>query len=190
MKEHGATGSYFQEFCDVLSKPLQCLIQTVQVFEVFAAAVGMWVILMYLCHSESPIVVVISGSMEPGFYRGDILLLDNNPTVLECGQTVVFQIPARPIPIVHRVIETHEQNEKGVTVMLTKGDNNQVDDRGLYDAGAFFVSTKYILGRVVGYIPHVGMVTILINDYPLLKYGLFGLIAFSTLIGRQDDCPI
>jgi signal peptidase len=30
---------------------------------------------MVMTHSESPVVVVLSGSMEPAFQRGDILFL-------------------------------------------------------------------------------------------------------------------
>eukprot|EP00961_Rhodomonas_salina_P225146 3044064-Rhodomonas_salina.5 len=37
----------------------------------------------------------------------------------------------RDIPIVHRVIKVHEKYDGAVDV-LTKGDNNDVDDRGLY----------------------------------------------------------
>ena len=42
----------------------------------------------------------------------------------------VFKIEGRDIPIVHRVIKIHEKYD-GSTDVLTKGDNNDVDDRGL-----------------------------------------------------------
>ncbi|MEM0359927.1 MAG: hypothetical protein QXK06_01140 [Candidatus Diapherotrites archaeon] len=34
-----------------------------------------FVILAYLFHSPSPMVIVVSGSMEPAFYRGDVMVL-------------------------------------------------------------------------------------------------------------------
>ena len=34
-----------------------------------------WKTMILVTGSESPVVVVLSGSMEPGFYRGDILFL-------------------------------------------------------------------------------------------------------------------
>lgn len=38
---------------------------------------------MVVTGSESPVVVVLSGSMEPSFYRGDLLILgDNHDKVL------------------------------------------------------------------------------------------------------------
>jgi hypothetical protein len=45
-----------------------------------------------------------SGSMEPGFQRGDILFLENNSEDLTIGDVVVFKIKGRDIPIVHRVL--------------------------------------------------------------------------------------
>ena len=53
--------------------------------------------------SESPVVVVLSGSMEPGFHRGDILFLNMwREEVFEPGDVIVFQVEGRGIPIVHR----------------------------------------------------------------------------------------
>ena len=34
--------------------------------------------------------------------------------------------------------------------MLTKGDNNPVNDRGLYNPGQLWITTPDIIGRVVG----------------------------------------
>jgi signal peptidase len=42
------------------------------------SALMMWKSLMVLTGSEAPVVVVLSGSMEPAFQRGDILFLNNN----------------------------------------------------------------------------------------------------------------
>merc|ERR1712183_488654 len=90
----------------------------------------------YVTLSESPIVVVLSGSMEPGFRRGDLLFLslwDNEPYA--AGDVLVFKVEGRDIPIVHRVIRSHRRtdDEYGKDFyLLTKGDNNAVDDRSLY----------------------------------------------------------
>ena len=55
--------------------------------------------------SESPVVVVLSGSMEPAFHRGDILFLHMGFTPFRSGDIVVFKVQDREIPIVHRVIK-------------------------------------------------------------------------------------
>lgn len=66
---------------------------------------------MFLTKSESPVVVVLSGSMEPAFQRGDILFLNNQDNPIRIGEIVVFKIKDRDIPIVHRVLKVHENGE-------------------------------------------------------------------------------
>jgi hypothetical protein len=81
----------------------------------------------------------------------------------------------RDIPIVHRVLKVHEK-ASGQVDLLTKGDNNRVDDRGLYAPGQQFINRDDILGRAVGTLRYVGMVTIVLNDYPALKYVLVAVM--------------
>lgn len=56
--------------------------------------------------SSSPIVVVLSGSMEPAFQRGDLLFLWNRNLLQESGvgEVVVYNIDGKDIPIVHRIV--------------------------------------------------------------------------------------
>ena len=61
---------------------------------------------------------------------------------------------------------------------MTKGDNNRVDDRGLYAPGQLWLQREDILGRAKGTLRYLGMVTIILNDYPVLKYVLIGAIYF------------
>lgn len=68
-----------------------------------------WKSLIVLSYSESPVVVVLSGSMEPAYYRGDILFLTFYETPIVCGDVVVYKIKDQDIPIVHRVIAVHER---------------------------------------------------------------------------------
>ena len=68
---------------------------------------------MLLTGSESPIVVVLSGSMEPAFYRGDILFLNMGTAPLRTGEVVVYNLADKDIPIVHRIIQVHERADKG-----------------------------------------------------------------------------
>ena len=50
-----------------------------------------------------------SGSMEPAFYRGDLLFLTNPPSErYVTGDITVYKIPGADIPIVHRVLETQD----------------------------------------------------------------------------------
>ena len=59
------------------------------------SALMIWKGLMFLTKSESPVVVVLSGSMEPAFQRGDILFLNNQANPIRVGEVVVFKIKDR-----------------------------------------------------------------------------------------------
>ena len=96
----------------------------------------------------------------------------------------VFKIKHREIPIVHRVLKVHETYDGEISI-LTKGDNNTVFDRDLYSPGQMYLKREDILGRAWAGLPHVGMVTILLNDYPTLKYLLVGIMGLFVLTGKE-----
>jgi signal peptidase len=98
--------------------------------------------------------------MEPAFYRGDLLFLTNpSHETYRTGDITVYKIPGADIPIVHRVLETHDfkpaNSESAAVVpkqlLLTKGDNNYVDDIDLYQ-GLDWLERKHIVGKVRGYV--------------------------------------
>mmetsp|Transcript_51573 Transcript_51573/g.78312 ORF Transcript_51573/g.78312 Transcript_51573/m.78312 type:complete len:179 (-) Transcript_51573:98-634(-) len=155
---------------------------------IVASALLIWKTLSLISYTESPIVVVLSGSMEPSFYKGDLLFLwwnKDRPT--QTGDIVVYNIRGRVpnIPIVHRVLNTHIDAKTGDQVMLTKGDNNPVDDRGLYNPGQLWITPSDVIGRVIGYLPYVGYVTILMNDFPWLKYAMIGGLFLFVLVSNE-----
>jgi len=77
---------------------------------IVSSALMIWKGLMVFTGSESPIVVVLSGSMEPAFFRGDLLFLTNyEEDPIRVGEIVVFKVEGRDIPIVHRVLKLHEK---------------------------------------------------------------------------------
>lgn len=152
---------------------------------IVSSALMIWKGLMVVTGSESPIVVVLSGSMEPAFHRGDLLFLTNyRDEPIRVGEIVVFKVEGREIPIVHRVLKIHEK-EDGVVKFLTKGDNNSVDDRGLYAPGQMWLHKKDVVGRARGFVPYVGIVTILMNDYPKFKYFILAMLGAFVLIHRE-----
>eukprot|EP00123_Amoebidium_parasiticum_P000353 comp10840_c0_seq1/m.5464 comp10840_c0_seq1/g.5464 ORF comp10840_c0_seq1/g.5464 comp10840_c0_seq1/m.5464 type:complete len:183 (-) comp10840_c0_seq1:44-592(-) len=165
----------------------QVAFQILNFLMVVSSALMIWKGLMVVTGSESPIVVVLSGSMEPAFYRGDLLFLtkfDDDP--VRAGEIVVYKIKGREIPIVHRVTKVHE-SPKGVVRFLTKGDNNRDDDRsgGLYAYKQNWLTTGDIVGRARGWIPKIGMVTIIMNDYPQLKVVLLAGLGLYVLLNRE-----
>jgi signal peptidase len=64
----------------------------------------LWKGLSVASDSPSPLVVVLSGSMEPAFQRGDLLFLWNRGQKTEVGEIVVYNVQGKDIPIVHRVV--------------------------------------------------------------------------------------
>ncbi|KAF9011819.1 hypothetical protein BDQ17DRAFT_1396883 [Cyathus striatus] len=174
------------------------LLQVLNFASVIASGLMIWKGLGLVTNSESPIVVVLSGSMEPAFYRGDLLFLTNpSHERYVTGDITVYKIPGADIPIVHRVLETHDVTPKkrkrdnataAVTIpnqyLLTKGDNNYVDDIELYQ-GLEWLERKHIVGKVRGFLPYVGYVTIAMNDFPQLKYALLGGLGLLALIQRE-----
>ncbi|CAH8642191.1 unnamed protein product [Schistosoma rodhaini] len=89
----------------------QVYYQVLTIAMVVASALMIWKLLVIISYSESPLVVVLSGSMEPAFHRGDVLYLTNYPDEpIRVGDIVVFKIEGREIPIVHRVLRLHEKN--------------------------------------------------------------------------------
>ncbi|KAF3789500.1 hypothetical protein EJ110_NYTH18132 [Nymphaea thermarum] len=140
--------------------------QAISLGMIVTSALIIWKALICITGSESPVVVVLSESMEPGFQRGDILFLRMSKEPIRAGEIVVFNVDGRPIPIVHRV---HEQSDNGEVDVLTKGDNNKLDDRILYAPGQLWLQQHHIMGRAVGFLPYAGWVTIIMTEKPIFK---------------------
>ena len=113
--------------------------------------------------------VVVSGSMEPVMYRGDIVVLEQanilgfhefSPNDVEVGDIVVYNAAWHEGPVIHRVINIAEIN--GSTVFEIKGDNNDVSD-------PYWVTKSQIKSRVLTYngqpliIPKIGYISIWIR---------------------------
>ena len=101
--------------------------------------------------------VVVSGSMEPVMYRGDIVVLEQanilgfhefSPDDIQVGDIVVYNAAWHEGPVIHRVIDIGKIN--GTTVFKIKGDNNDAVD-------PYYVTKGQIKSRVVT-----------INDNPLI----------------------
>lgn len=110
-------------------------------------------------------VVVLSGSMEPSIRRGDLLVLTNyvKSQPLSTGDIVVYKLPGRGVPIVHRIIKLHEDRH-GEVAVLSKGDNNIPDDRELYGKDREWLDRDMIIGRSCAFLPYAGILTILVRS--------------------------
>ncbi|KAL2203831.1 signal peptidase-like protein complex catalytic subunit SEC11 [Sarocladium strictum] len=168
-----------------LANPRQAAAQVLNFALVLSTAFMMWKGLSVISDSPSPIVVVLSGSMEPAFQRGDLLFLWNRNFFqdTQVGEVVVYNVKEKDIPIVHRVVRKFGAGDKAK--LLTKGDNNAADDTELYARGQDYLAREDIIGSVIGYIPFVGYVTILLSEHPWLKSVMLGVMGLFALLQRE-----
>ena len=91
--------------------------------------------------------LVVSGSMEPNLYAGDIVFVNTNIDFedVEIGDVIIFK--HRDMNIVHRVIEATTIG--GQMYLKTKGDANKFDD-------GFVVSTENFSGKALFHIDKIG----------------------------------
>lgn len=108
---------------------------------------------------------VLSGSMEPEFYPGDLVITQHKDKAnIKINDIVTFR-DNEGIVITHRIIE--ETNEGYVT----KGDNNSVND-------ADILKDQDIIGKVKFSIPKVGYVINLLSDPRAIAIEMILLAAF------------
>jgi signal peptidase len=88
-------------------QPRQLAAQVLNFALVLSTAFMLWKGLSVASDSPSPIVVVLSGSMEPAFQRGDLLFLWNRGLDTQVGEIVVYNVKGKDIPIVHRVVRRY-----------------------------------------------------------------------------------
>ena len=124
--------------------------------------------------------------MEPNFYRGDILFIYNDKEPTVPGDIVVYKIPEQEIPIVHRTIATQPLG-KGKYNILTKGDNNPVNDRGLYAYKQNWLERDQVQGKILGVLPYIGILTIYLNDYPVLKWVILGIMGLMVIVSKDPQ---
>lgn len=109
----------------------------------------------YALHTEKPIMAVVSNSMVPVFYRGDLIVVKGvDCQDIEPGDIIVYQNPYRGIPVVHRVVDL-EKDGSGNRFFITKGDNNPHTDQtsGISPP----VACSWLRGEVKLIIPKLGL---------------------------------
>jgi len=146
------------------------IIAIVMISIAFFGSFLVYFILQISFNTESPIVVVISPSMEPQIHKGDLLFvmgidaedIKNGTAEDKDGDIIVFNAywyGAPMDPIVHRVIHKYLVGDKWY--FRTKGDANSLRDPE-------DVSEDDIIGVVVGGIPFIGWVKIFLTESGLL----------------------
>jgi len=114
--------------------------------------------LMVTLGVEKSLYVVISGSMEPTYERGDVLVVKRvDVDAIEKGDIIVFDSPYGGIPIVHRVHDIKTEGEE--RYFVTKGDANPFPDP-YYQPNNPGIPEEHVIGEPFIKIPKIGMVQI------------------------------
>lgn len=102
-------------------------------------------------------VAIMSGSMEPIFYRGDVVVvekLEENYDKLKLYDIIEYRLDDRIV--LHRIVKI--ENKEGKLTFITKGDNNELEDEKA-------VETSQIVGKVRFVVKYIGYPSVLLNEY-------------------------
>ena len=113
----------------------------------------------------------LTTSMESVYPRGGVVVVKEGETV-QVGDDVTFLI-SQEQTATHRCIEViHDYEGTGFTVYRTQGVDNAMPDTGV-------VYEQNVVGKVVGYIPHLGTVSFFVQNY--LLYFIVAALAIPLL---------
>ena len=147
----------------------------------FAATYGSVEVLRVVLNTESPLMVVSSGSMIPKLNIGDIIIVRGvDPRTITVGTIIIFHSPNEyDMPIVHRVIAIDNQGNS--IFFETKGDNNSGPD-------GWRVPAQNLMGVYVTRIPYVGLLSLELRG-PLGITVIILLVALIIAIEYSESRP-
>jgi len=119
----------------------------------FGGTMGAVGVMRVVLQTDSPLMVVSSGSMIPVLNVGDIIVVRGaDPSTVTVGTIIIFHSPYDySEPIVHRVIVIDHDN--GQIFFQTKGDNNAVPD-------GWRVPAANLMGVYVTKLPYIGILSL------------------------------
>lgn len=156
--------SVAEKILSVITTVLVGLIVLAAVFLMGARVIGLQV------------YTVVSGSMEPTYYAGDLLYVKKiQPEELKVGEAVTFVLNEDLVVATHRVTEIDWESQR----FYTKGDNNQIADTNP-------VHFKNLLGKPVFRIPRLGYLSKWVQSPPGLYIAIAVGVALLGLVFIPD----
>jgi len=145
----------------------------------FAATYGGVEVMRLALHTDSPLMVVSSGSMVPVLNVGDIIIVRGvDPQTVTVGTIIIFHSPYEyDMPIVHRVIAV--VNNGSSLFFETKGDHNSVQD-------GWRVPAENLMGVYVMKVPYIGLISLELRG-PLGITLIILLIALIILVEYSES---
>ncbi len=121
--------------------------------------------------------VIISGSMEPNYNIGDIVIAqETNSKDIKVGDVISFREGENVVT--HRI--TRKITEGNNRFFKTRGDNNNTEDR-------WDVSLNSIEGKVIGKIPAIGKITLMLQDKVAI---LFVILVFYAYLVKSHKVKL
>lgn len=122
-------------------------------------------------------LTVLSGSMEPRYSVGDVVVVvPAEADDIQVGDVVTFQpVSADPTLVTHRVVAKALGSESSAR-FVTRGDANGADDAP--------VVADQIMGRVAYHVPAVGQVALAVGEHarPLVLTVAGGLLTYAVVM--------
>ena len=116
---------------------------------------------------------VLSGSMEPKFYPGDVVVIKHkDKTDIKVNDIVTYR-DSEGVIITHRIIEETPEG------YITKGDNNNVEDGEI-------LTKDNIIGEFKFSIPKIGFLMSFLSK-PLVIAGGMVILAVAIFISSKDE---
>ncbi len=146
-----------------------------------AAVAGVIAAGALLWHDGHRMYAVASGSMLPDYQVGDLVLTAPPSGSYQVGDVITFPSPAGS----PQEVTTHRVAEVDGTLLLTKGDANDVTD-------AAPVPADEVVGKVTSVIPKAGYVVVFFKQPTGVLSLLTALLALTALWGlffpdEEDD---
>lgn len=100
--------------------------------------------------------IVLTGSMEPNIKSEDLVIVKEiNPEELKEGDIIAFRHNKEDVVLIHRIVRKETKEEK--TILKTKGDNNETEDK-------FEVDYKNIEGIYLVKLNKIGAIAMFIRS--------------------------
>jgi signal peptidase len=115
--------------------------EILEIVAIIIAAFVLYKLMSIGLNTQSPMVSVLSESMEPTLHVGDMIIIQQSNDY-KIGDIVVYMYGSKPI--IHRIIDINKDN-----MYIIKGDNNPIPD-------PYPVRKTQIVGKAIAAIPIAG----------------------------------
>lgn len=151
------------------------LIDILVIIALLAAVIIVYVGAQLWLATDTPFIVIASGSMSPALEVGDIIIVQKvSSTSLQVGDIIVFDSPEE-IRTIHRVTQI-QPLPNGTIQFKTKGDANPSEE-------TYWTSEEDVHGRVLYKIPYLGWMALI----PTIPITIAVIIIIITLLWPEKQ---